>query len=440
VNLNLLALGSRLWASSNILLYALILLIPTQLGIHFWPEFSYIKGIRVDYLSPTLYLTDILIFLLFIIWLAKSHVARRTSQNDSNGYSASWRIPITFLLIIIFGIVFSQSPGVGFYGLIKLFEFIFLGFYIAKNIHKLKFEIVLLMFGIAIIFESVLAIAQFFNHGSIQGIFYFFGERYFDSQTLNIANASIGGELILRPYGTFSHPNVLAGYLLTSILFVSSGLNPPVGGQSAKLKMFCVVALGLGAVALFLTLSRIAILLWILIIGAYLIKRVKRLASSFQLLVLFTVLMFLLFATPLGHRFAEIKLADESVVQRMELIKASSFMIKDNPLFGVGLNNFLVNLSEYQTQTIFFNLQPVHNIFILTAAETGIVGLGFFIWFTVKAIKRIANRESRIAKTPIILFSIFVLGMFDHYFLTLQQGQILMAFAFGLCWSAKLKG
>lgn len=35
----------------------------------------------------------------------------------------------------------------------------------------------------------------------------------------------------------------------------------------------------------------------------------------------------------------------------------------------------------------------------------------------------------------IILFMVLLLGLFDHYFLTLQQGQLLFAFAFGLGWS-----
>jgi len=46
---------------STILLQLIILFLPTQLGLHFWPEFSRAAGIKVDYLSPTLYFIDILI-------------------------------------------------------------------------------------------------------------------------------------------------------------------------------------------------------------------------------------------------------------------------------------------------------------------------------------------------------------------------------------------
>jgi O-antigen ligase len=54
---------------------------------------------------------------------------------------------------------------------------------------------------------------------------------------------------------------------------------------------------------------------------------------------------------------------------------ASLKMIKDNLLFGVGANNFLVQLSEFQQKSGVFWLQPVHNIVFLVVTEFGFVGL-----------------------------------------------------------------
>ena len=51
---------NRFWGIlRKILLFGFLLLIPTQLGKLFWPDWSYVLGIRVDYLSPTLYLVDL---------------------------------------------------------------------------------------------------------------------------------------------------------------------------------------------------------------------------------------------------------------------------------------------------------------------------------------------------------------------------------------------
>lgn len=72
----------------KVLCFLFIFFIPTQLGKHFWPEWSYVMGIRVDYLSPTLYFLD-LIWLGFFVINTKERVARF--------FSASWRIRMTFI-------------------------------------------------------------------------------------------------------------------------------------------------------------------------------------------------------------------------------------------------------------------------------------------------------------------------------------------------------
>ena len=60
-----------------------ILLLPTQLGYHFWPKWAYVFGVRVDYLSPTLYLTDILAAILLVLWIHENRKRRvRLSKNN----------------------------------------------------------------------------------------------------------------------------------------------------------------------------------------------------------------------------------------------------------------------------------------------------------------------------------------------------------------------
>ncbi len=50
------------------ILFLFFLLLPTQLGKHFFFPVSFIAGVRIDYLAPTLYTTDILFFLLFFFF------------------------------------------------------------------------------------------------------------------------------------------------------------------------------------------------------------------------------------------------------------------------------------------------------------------------------------------------------------------------------------
>src|SRR3972149_3010131 len=55
---------------NKILFFFLILLLPTQLGKHFFIPLSYLSGVRVDYLAPTVYLTDLIVVPLAILIFA----------------------------------------------------------------------------------------------------------------------------------------------------------------------------------------------------------------------------------------------------------------------------------------------------------------------------------------------------------------------------------
>ncbi|MDO8621019.1 MAG: O-antigen ligase family protein [Candidatus Levybacteria bacterium] len=424
------------WSAQNLerlIFYLLILFLPTQLGKHFWSDFSIVSGIRVDYLSPTIYVTDIFILLLFVFSVSSIRISKIKYQISKMVF-AYWRL-IVLVIFLAIGIWFSKNTIAGGYGLLKFLEFLFLGFYVATNFKKFGLRNIVLLFSVGIILESLLAIAQYFQQASLGSIFYFFGERTFSLTTPGIANASLNGFLILRPYGTFSHPNVLAGYLVIAMTLIIFNFKKPI----------FMAALIIGTLALFLTLSRVAILLWLIVFGSWLIargiKKIKLQASTFYVLFsIFSLLLvgFIFANSAFRYRFTNINLSDEAIVQRESLINSSISMTKEHPIFGAGLNNFLVNLPSYQTsRTPLFYLQPVHNIFILVAAETGIIGLAFFLWFIIVTYKRVLNKNQFLIHNSlfIVLSSILILGMFDHYFLTLQQGQILLALVFGLCWS-----
>src|SRR5260221_12343343 len=71
-----------LQSSQNKLFFLILLLLPTQFGRHFWPSFSFVLGQRVDYLTPILYLTDILIVLFVILNLIQNIKNRSRGRLD----------------------------------------------------------------------------------------------------------------------------------------------------------------------------------------------------------------------------------------------------------------------------------------------------------------------------------------------------------------------
>lgn len=426
---------------ARFLFLLLILFLPVQLGKHFWPEFSIVSGLLVDYLSPTIYFTDILIVLLFIFWVINckkfsiSHLPSaiyfQFKQFINDLINGKWKMDngkliAIFTIFIIVGILLSKSPMNGWYGLLKFLEFLFLGVFISRLDLKKLWPKVLIFFTVGILFESSLAITQFLQQSSIGGLFYFFGERSFTGLTPGIANASLDGTLILRPYGTFSHPNVLAGYLIIVMMMIFNQI------QKTK-KIVLLITIFVGTVALFLTMSRIAIALWVIGLSVWFLVRLREILLKNRLLLFVPVLfIWIFFWSPITNRFLQVNFSSEEFVRRIELASASINMTYDSPIIGVGIHNFLINLPMYQkTESIILYLQPVHNIYLLIASETGLFGLLFFVWFIAKTYQRIMKQNSKL----ILLSTVLVLGLFDHYFLTLQQGQLLTALVFGLCWN-----
>ncbi len=425
--------------------------IPTQLGKHFWPTFAYVAGQRVDYLSPTIYITDILIFLIFFCVISKTFF-KRHPEFISGSFLLRFRNPfgiprasefgmtsksaLVFLAILLYlslGIFFSKSPLNGWYELLKLLELGFFAWLVSKE--RAIFSLLFWAFGIGVIVEGTLALLQFFHQGSLQGIWYFLGERFYSASTPGIANATIHGQLLLRPYATFPHPNVFAGYLVIAMLF----LLPYVfslreRSESKGRKVLAILAVIFGSVVLLLTFSRTAIVVFFALAVMYVYLKFVTL-RIWTLLGICILVLGIFFDPLLNGRFTDIHGYMEAVTIRDLLAQSSWWMFVNHPLFGVGLGNFLPSLPYYLPRNVLFGLlQPVHNIFLFVLAETGIAGLGVFLLVLYKAFTNSWKNKT----TPLFQFSLLsllaicLIGMTDHYFLTLQQGQLLFVLILGI--------
>ncbi len=329
---------------------------------------------------------------------------------------------ILLFLLILSSIAISPKPVAGVYLAIKILEFSLLGVVLLINKNLVK-KLLPLALQISIIFESLLALGQFINKGSINGVFYFFGERFFNSQTPNIANAKINGELILRPYGTFPHPNVLAGFLLISLTYLLFLYKPKEKYQ----KWIYFFSITLGSVSLLFSMSRVAIILFAIVL---ILKTIQfpTLKNKIDIRTFLTILILFIFTvfSFLPYRFS-FNLSDVSISERLNLMNSSIQMIRGKPLFGVGLNNFLSELPNYykNPQNVFY-IQPVHNAPLLIVSEIGILAGIILLYFYFRILKKTDFAFK------IILLEIFVLSLSDHYFLTIQQGQLLLVLALSL--------
>lgn len=385
----------------KILLFLFLLFIPTQLGKHFWPEWSYVLGIRVDYLSPVLYFLDLIwIGLFFLNWKKPS-------------FSFKY---ILLALFVVINVLVAQNKGICVYRWLRLFQLIWTVFYLNKNKLLVKSFLVKII-PIWIIFEGVLGLSQIINGGSLGGIFYFLGERRFNFNTIGIAQMSVMGQGLIRAYGTFSHPNSLAGFVLVGmmIMFELRTRKP-----RPYINIFEWIVVWFGITTLIISGSRLIWTLSLILLLFFIFKTQKN-----KILIGFSFVLILLMIV------AGIKMISgfdkNSFNKRWDLILVSGQMIKERTWTGYGLGNFLVELPNFSKNEYFW-LQPVHNVLLLILTESGLLGLGILIFGLFNYLK--SKKISKI--NVLILMIILITGMWDHYWITLPQNWWLMAVVLGV--------
>lgn len=281
-------------------------------------------------------------------------------------------------------IYFATNRMVAIYMWIKVLEYTLLGFYIIQT--KPKFSSAILYLSVGVFWSSLIAIGQFLLQHTI-GL-WILGERAFTADTPGIARYGT----LLRSYATFPHPNVLGGFLAILLPLIIFQIKN-------KKQIFFIVTAAFGCVALVLTFSRSA---WVaFFIGLAITQKKMRI----PLCIIFAVFSLWFVKT--------IRQQDESVVVRQQLNNSATAMFFQSPIIGKGMGNFLVELPNHLVSRQIYFLQPAHNMFFIVLSETGIVGFAIFCWLLWRR------------KTPILAVAI-LLGLVDHYFLTIQQGQLLL--------------
>jgi len=415
------------------LLVALLVLLPSQLGRHFWPASSLVNGIRVDYLSPALYLTDLLIVgLLLIALLINLPSLINFPSILKKQRKMNWQLKGLVLLAGLLIAVGIKNSGVHWYGWLRILELAGL-FLVVKQI---KLPSGWKYWGIAamLIWPAAIGLGQFLVQHSLGGGVFWLGERTFSLATPGIAKAVIFGELKLRSYSTFSHPNSLAGFFLVGwLLFWNSYQQikkKDFWHQGAFLTTSLLVITVLG-----LSWSRTV---WITALFLFLLGKSKLIFKKEVFIILlisgFIFPLFLIRSTswllPVGGL--------EEVNLRNQLFIAGWQLFKENPIFGVGLNNFIPSLADYQLALGRSWLQPIHNCYWLILVELGLSGAIIVLWGLWQTLCRIDFTGQK--SLLLALLAVLLTGANDHYWLTLPQNQLLLTILIAWIWQKKRQG
>lgn len=199
-----------------------------------------------------------------------------------------------------------------------------------------------------------------------------------------------------RVTSIFEFPNAL-GLFLAPIIATTITLFATKKKLSARLFWATAAVLGLFAIILAKTEAAL-VAIPAALLGTYLVsaapRRKKILASVFAILAMVIVML----ASPVARQ--KILLQDYSGQVRLSQWSETGDLLKDHPVFGVGLNQYPAALEPYHDPALYEIFQYPHNIFLNTWVELGLLGLLAFFWLawhTLKGIRAENNDALKLA-------------------------------------------
>jgi O-antigen ligase len=409
------------------LFYFIVFTIPINLGKHFIVKDSYVHGLLIDYLIPTVYLTDLLIAILLIWWVVTLIKSRKPRYVTVKSPVIILSVLYIFSLFLSFLIAPRLLPALDQLIVtvlhIGFFLYVIEEFYFKTDLKKL-----VCVLSVSVLLVSILGLVQWLKQGSVFNNYLFFGEQPYTYNTTSIVKEYVFNRAMIPPYATFRHPNILAAFLSISLIVIIAN----IGFFKRRFYWWFVVALG--ALNIFLSWSKITWFCFAFSLALlFLFNRFGK-KILLPVLALSGAAILALNLLPLTH----FDNTDPSLYMRGDLINASVKLIAQHPLFGVGLNNITVFISNYLTRSEFLKfIQPVHNIFLLLLTESGFFSALLF----VALISYVVYKTVKSAYLPnftgyylvITLFQLVFLGSFDHYFLTITQTSLLFWLTLGIC-------
>jgi putative inorganic carbon (hco3(-)) transporter len=238
-----------------------------------------------------------------------------------------------------------------------------------------------------------------------------------------------------RVYSFLGNPNLLAGYLLPSIVLSAAAM---LAWRGIIPKLLAGMIWVMNATCLVLTFSRgswlgltVAGIVFVSLLFMTYRKNLPRFWQTWGLPIALGSLATLMAIAilgipPLRDRFFSIFAGrdDSSNNFRLNVWKAVISMIQDYPIFGIGPGNDAFNKLYPLYQEAKFTALSAYSILLEVPLETGIIGLGAFSWllfvtlnYAGQQFKRLSELESReifwLIGAIAALIGIFVQAIFD---------------------------
>ncbi|MBW4028287.1 MAG: hypothetical protein HIU93_12930 [Acidobacteria bacterium] len=351
-----------------------LLNIPLQWGTHLdlrigAAEYGAIEGFDLS-------LTTVALCGLYVGWLF-------SERANNSSPRVIWNWPLTaYTVVVMMSVFVSSDPELSLFQIYLLLETLLLYFYFAGNIESRGDVIfVLRMLIVGALIESVYIV-----------ILAVVGHPFIFIRSLGMKSViyfPLGSGGFIRPGGTIGSPNYAAAYLAITITLAIAVRQMDIPSSLRRLTIPTVASC---AVALAATLSRggwLELLISIAVLrgAGWLRGGVTRKTIFASIAALILVALCLYIPNPMSSRL----LSDDngSAHSRVPLMHLAFRVISAHPLLGVGANNFAAVMNDYAGSEFRHEwIYTVHNEFLLVCSETGLIGLGAYLWIFSSVIRR----------------------------------------------------
>ena len=434
---------------------------------------SFITGLYSDFTSFSLYLSDVFLIIAFFFTLCYNY-------NNFIKLIVNCKLLVVLLIWLILAI-FLFNPHISALNIWSFFKFIEL-MIVAYGTTRIVFSNKSLVFSNLFIYtftvlgtiQSIIGLLQFLKQAPI-GLS-ILGEQQIYPYLSGIAKIVSDETTYIRAYGTFPHPNVLSVFLVVSIFFIIYLLlnqqkrnfpNKLISNRYSLITNFGLnLALFINILGFTLTFSRgaflslgLGLLIWFgfIVFSPSFLKHVLSLPNGrglggvilIQTLVIIIVSMGLSFFIFKPFLLTRATISDQASVERKIYNQTAINIIKDKPIIGIGAGESLLHMEQYAPiQLKPYQIQPIHNYFLLSASEIGIIGALMLIWIFLSHLSGLYKTiipnskfiiqdkapEDYLFKLTLISIPITCISLmfFDHYFYTIQSTQMLLWVILGL--------
>lgn len=408
-------------------LYLFIFLLPWQTRLII--KEGFLNGGHWEWGTISFYALDFIFCLLFLLFCFKIIFEREQGK-----YRLPHKMFFLVALLLVYsliGIFMAENKDLAFYGWLRLLE----GAALFVFIQKINFSVVKAFWSFVFsgFVQLILAACQLITQNVFSSKW--LGMAVQDSSKLGTSVVETADGRMLRLYGSFSHPNIFAGFLifLIFILFVLYFSN-----KKSWQRIIILFTSSLATMALYFTYSRAAWVVLILSSLFLMIHILKKAPHNFRnpffeffglILVIFIMFSGLTIRDFMVRAGASGRLEDISIKERIINFGRAEEVIKENFALGSGLGNYTQKVFDKYPNLNSWEYQPVANIYFLILAELSFIGLILFLIMVGFIFLRLGFNVF----APLFL-SLLMMGLFDHWIFSLSFGILLFWLALGLLW------